>query len=303
MSFLFKIFRFRTMQLSVLTRPPSTSLLRSGTLLGGLRVCFGFWGICQFPPAALARVLVTAAAALGTCVGGGCAGPDLMPAEQVVSPYSITTGEVLLAVAPLRNESGTGVVDTLAMTDRLVQKLDEITGITCLPTNRSLQAMRALGMEFVSSPSDAKKLGRALGVDGLVVGTITAYDPYDPPKLGLTLAIFGSDGRLAGNKGGGPDPVAMQSAGSEAAVSAGLFRDQPLTVVSEMLDGRDQGVQMNVRRYAEGRTEQATALGWRGFMVNMDLYSQFASWWSVYRLMSEERLRVSRTADAERRNK
>jgi len=234
---------------------------------------------------------------------GGCAGPDLTPAEQIVSPYSITTGEVLLAVAPLRNESGTGLVDTLAMTDRLVQKLDEVTGITCLPTNRSLQAMRALGMEFVSSPSDAKKLGRALGVDGLVVGTVTAYDPYDPPKLGLTLAIFGSDGRLAGNRASGADPIAMQSAGSEVGMNAGLFRDQPLTVVSEMLDGRDQGVQMNVRRYAEGRTEQATALGWRGFMANMDLYSQFASWWSVYRLMSEERLRVSRTADAERRTK
>ena len=261
------------------------------------------WGFPQRSSDRLSCLLPALAIAAASVLIGGCAGPDLTPAEQIVSPYSITTGEVLLAVAPLRNESGTGLVDTLAMTDRLVQKLDEVTGITCLPTNRSLQAMRALGMEFVSSPSDAKKLGRALGVDGLVVGTVTAYDPYDPPKLGLTLAIFGSDGRLAGNRASGADPIAMQSAGSEVGMNAGLFRDQPLTVVSEMLDGRDQGVQMNVRRYAEGRTEQATALGWRGFMANMDLYSQFASWWSVYRLMSEERLRVSRTADAERRTK
>jgi hypothetical protein len=266
-----------------------------------LRAAFARWGLHQFGRSASVWGLV--AASLICTAAGGCAQPDLVPAEQIVSPYPIVTGEVLLAVAPLRNESGAGVIDTLAMTDRLVQKFDEITGITCLPTNRALQAMRALGMEFVSSPNDAKKLARALGVDGLVVGTITAYDPYDPPTLGMTLAMFGSDGRLAGNRAGGTDPIAMQSAGSEAANRSGLFRDQPLTVVSEMLDARDQGVQMNVRRYAEGRTEPATALGWKGYLANMDLYSQFASWWSVYRLMSEERLRVSRTADAERRTK
>lgn len=251
-----------------------------------------------------ARSLAAAGVALAALLLGGCqSGPELVPAEQIVSPYSLAAGEVLLAVAPLRNESGTASVDSMALTDLVVQKFDEVKGITCLPTNRTLQAMRALGLSTVSSPADARRLARALGIDGLVVGTVTAYDPYDPPKLGLTLALFGSEGRLAGSRGGAGDPMAMQTAGTEAAVNNGLFREQPLTVVSEMLDARDQGVQMNVKRYAEGRTEPSTALGWKGYLANADLYNQFASWWTVYRLVQEERLRVSRTADAERRGK
>lgn len=250
------------------------------------------------------RLLAVAGAILAAAVIGGCQSTqELVPAEQIVSPYALAAGEVLLAVAPLRNESGTASVDSMALTDTVVQKLDEIKGITCLPTNRTLQAMRALGLTTVSSPADTRRLARALGIDGLVVGTVTAYDPYDPPKLGLTLALFGSEGRLAGSRGEQGDPIALQTASTEAAMNNGLFREQPLTVVSEMLDARDQGVQMNVKRYAEGRTEPSTALGWRGYLANADLYNQFASWWAVYRLVQEERLRVSRTADAERRGK
>ncbi len=31
---------------------------------------------------------------------------------------------------------------------------------------------------------------RLLGCDGLVIPTVTAYDPYDPPKFGASLQLF-----------------------------------------------------------------------------------------------------------------
>lgn len=240
---------------------------------------------------------------------GGCAAqPELLPPEQVVSPYPISRGEVLLAVAPLRNESGTSTADALGLTDALAQRLDAIEGVTCIPTNRVIQAQRALGMNSISSPADARRLLKALGTDGLVVGTITAYDPYDPPKLGLTLALFGTPGgRLdAPGTAATGDPTALRMSGSGAGSGGGAgggIGDQPLATVSEMLDARGQDVQMNVKRYAEGRSEAKSALGWRSYLANMELYNQFGGWWTVYRLMQEERLRVSRGADAERRGK
>lgn len=245
--------------------------------------------------ATLALLLGVFASSLTT----GCAQTaELQPPEQLTTPYPMRSGEVLLAVAPLRNESGTSAVDVLGISDMLVQRVDAIGGITCLPLNRTLAAMRALGMPVVSSPADAARLARALGADGLIAGTVTAYDPYDPPRFGLALALFGADNKLQGIAVGQSDPLNMQMMATEVTAGRGLFRDQPLSVMSETLDGRDQGVQMNVRRFAEGRTEQGTALGWRAYLSNMDLYTQFATWWSVHRLIQEERMRISRLPNA-----
>jgi len=244
----------------------------------------------------------TLALLLGVFAGSlalGCAQTaELQPPEQLTTPYPIRAGEVLLAVAPLRNESGTSAIDVLAISDLLVQRVDSIGGITCLPLNRTLAGMRALGMPVVSTPAEAARLARALGADGLIAGTVTAYDPYDPPRFGLALALFGADNKLQGVGVGQSDPLNMQMVATEATSGRGLFRDQPLSVISETLDGRDQGVQMNVRRFAEGRTEPGTALGWRAYLANMDLYTQFATWWSIHRLIQEERMRISRLPNA-----
>lgn len=233
-------------------------------------------------------VAVLAAAGSGGCVNR----PELVPPEKLVSPYSTTASKPLWAVAPMANETGTTAADTLAVTDAVVARSAEIQGITVLPLNRTLAVMRALNMPAITSPADARRLADALGADSIMVGTVTAYDPYDPPKLGLTLALY-SRGRS------NPlDLSKIRSAAADVPVSASGFGDQPSSLVSEYLDGQNHEVLMNLRRYAEGRHDPSAALGWRRYTASMELFTEFAAYWSVLRLLEEERLKAARTTVA-----
>lgn len=237
--------------------------------------------------AVLGAAVVTMAAGLGGCAGR----PDLTAPEVQVAPYGTVGNEIVWALAPLRNESGVSQVDVLAVSDTFVGVLTEVRGITCLPMNRTLAAMRALDMASVNSPTDAKRLAAMLGADGVVVGTITAWEPYDPPKLGVNVALFARDGAM-GVSPTGVNPVNL--ANSPVDTRPAGFAERPLAVVSEHLDGKSHEVQMDVRRYAEGRHEGATALGWRRYMASMELFTQFAANHLAGRLLQSERLRLAR---------
>lgn len=229
-------------------------------------------------------------------LAGACTGnkeTPLSPPEVVVAPYDATKGEVLFAVVPLVNESGVGFVDTGLISDTLVSKLDEVRGIACLPLNRTIAAMRARNIRAVRSPAEARVIASTLGVDGLVVGSITAYDPYDPPKLGYKLALFSRE-----SDGGAMtiDPFKLQSAYTDApkATAAAMrYDNRPVATASEYLDGANHEVQMTLRRYAVGRHDPDAALGWRKLLASMDLYTEFAAHHAVARLMETERLRLA----------
>ncbi|MCA3006414.1 MAG: hypothetical protein LW650_01725 [Planctomycetaceae bacterium] len=227
-----------------------------------------------------------------TAATGGCASqPELSAPEVQVAPYGTAGNEIVWALAPLRNESGVSQVDVLAVSDTFVGVLTEVRGITCLPMNRTLAAMRALEMASVNSPTDAKRLAMMLGADGVVVGTITAWEPYDPPKLGMNVALFARDGAMA-TAPTGVNPVSL--ANSPVDTRPAGFAERPLAVVSEHLDGKSHEVQMDVRRYAEGRHEDTFALGWRRYLASMELFTQFVANHLTARLMQSERLRLAR---------
>lgn len=239
------------------------------------------------------RTRAALAAVLSVLMGFmGCAPkPDLVAPAVLVSPYAGGNRPVVWAVAPLSNESGTSAVDPLAVSDAIVARAAEARGLAVLPLNRTLAAMRALGMNAVRSPGEARRLAAALDADAIIVGSVTAYDPYDPPTLGLMLGLYS---RL-GDAGKGVDPKAMRSAATDGGTPGGPDGDAPLAVVSEHLDAHNHEVLMNLRRYAEGRHDPKAALGWRQYTASMELYTEFAAYWSVHRLLQEERLRVSRS--------
>jgi hypothetical protein len=241
------------------------------------------------------RVMLGSSLVLAAALSGCNSGPkqaELVPPELLVAPYDTSRGEVLWAVAPLGNESGVSTVDTDLVADALVAKIDQARGIACLPLNRTIAAMRSRGMRSVRTPGDARILATALGVDALLVGNITAYDPYDPPKLGLSLALY-SRQRAEGDE---LDPVKLKTSFSDyGQISRSQFADRPAAVVSETLDGANHEVQMELRRYATGRHDQTSALGWRSALASMDLYTEFAAHFAVSRLLEQERLRLGRS--------
>lgn len=217
---------------------------------------------------------------------------ELTPPELLTSPYGVSA-EPLWAVAPLRNESGTSAADAMLASDALVARIAEIRGITCLPMNRTLAAMRALRMSSIQSAEDAQALADALGVDAIVAGSLTAWDPYTPPKVGMAIGLYPGRRSAMVRASRFADAKSMQLAANEGSgvVQSGA---QPLSVVAEHLDATNHAVLFNVRRYAEGRHDFDTAFGWRRYTASMDLYVEFGAYWTIYRLLQEERVRVGR---------
>lgn len=239
------------------------------------------------------RVVLTAV--VGSALLPGCSsGPALTPPRTLVAPYAGPASEVTFAVVPLRNESGTSAVDSLAVSDALVGRLAEVRGIDCVPLNRTLQVMQAAGMDSVQSPAEAKELAGALGVDALVLGSITAYDPYDPPVLGLSLALYAPSGSLAVGDAEMLDTrrLTYQPTDYDYFASMGVIADRPVSSLAEHLDARNHGVLMDLRMYAEGRSDRESALGWRVYTRSMDRYTEFAVWHAVSGLMDREWIRV-----------
>ncbi len=148
----------------------------------------------------------------------GCASSKdpLGTPTALVAPYETIQGDVLWAVAPPRNESGVGLLDPLTIADTLAATIQEVRGVSVVPVNRTIGAVRALGMYQVTSGADARRLALELGVDAVVVGSITAWNPYKPPRLGLSLALYGRPGsdRLT-ERSADIDPRQLTSATTE----------------------------------------------------------------------------------------
>ena len=233
---------------------------------------------------------------------GGCAKHDrygpLTEPHVLVAPYDTSQGQVLWAVVPLRNESGTSAADPLEISDAVVAAAAQVRGVRAKPLNSTIAAMRALKMDRVDNPTQAKALAAEMGVDGLILGSITAYDPYDPPVLGLALVLYARGGPMDTRGSAQLDTRTLVYQPTDYRYfSRSTFNDAPASAVSEHLDARNQGVQMLLRRYAEGRIDSKSALGWRTYMASMGLYTQFAAHHTVGRLLDHEWLRLARSVN------
>ncbi len=229
-------------------------------------------------------------------------------APPLDSPYPTRH---IWAIAPLRNESGSSSADGLALADHLARQLENASNLDVLPVNRTLAAMEAIELGWVASPQQAKRLLETLGADGLVVGTITAYDPYDPPKLGLAIELYtnpaveASDAAVLGSPSaesiepGSADSLAslQRLAWSATAVSTqpdgGGATKQPVSVVSAFFDGASPKVRMGLEHYAHERGEPRVAESWHTYRISMDLYSEFVSYVMSWRLLRVEAQRIS----------
>ena len=208
------------------------------------------------------------------------------------------------AVAPLANESGRLQVNGARVADHLTRQLEQADGLDVVAVNRVLAAMESLDMSAVRKPADAVKLRQALGVDALVVGTVTAYDPYDPPKLGLAVELYTGRDRPRARL----DIRELTRAGTDQTVQPPPAVDptKPVSVVSGFYDAADPDVRRKLKRYGSQRGAEAPAEGdllqrirgeedpenWRLYRLSMDLYTEFVSHVVSERLLAAERSRL-----------
>lgn len=224
--------------------------------------------------------------------GTGCGTGQPPPyGREVVSVLPGNRAQVW-AVAPAVNLSGQREVDPLLQSDVLYHKLQEVRGLTVLPVDRVVQVYAALRIEQVQSPEQAAVVCEALGADALIVPTVTAFDPYDPPKWGGSLQMFRSA------RGGGPPPVdvrelARAAAPDPAALPAGPT-DAGFVQAVGMFDAANGTVRDAVLGYARGRHDPVGPMGPREYLVSMDRYVGFA-----YHTLVGDLLRAEARAQAD----
>ena len=241
-------------------------------------------------------VLGAAAMLLLLLLAGGCAKRRevVQVNAPLLSPYSQPQ---VWAVAPLANESGVSVADDLAIADTLADEVQKIEDIDALPVQRVLDGMRAMDIGAIASPQEARALARLIGADAIVVGTITTYDPYRPPKLGLILQLYLADETTDAAVATATDLNRLRTAASDVtlAVEAAAPDGAPSTAAG-IFDAADNGVRLDVEAFARGRTQSVTAMGWERYLAVMDLYTQYVSHRLLKQLLVAERSRLGGSA-------
>ena len=232
--------------------------------------------------------LIVALLLLATLLAAGCNPPR----EKLVSPvvlYAPYDRPQLWAVAPFANESGVSLVKPDRIADAFVEQGEEIDGVSMVPVNRVLNAMRKLQLHSVSSPADARALMNALGVDGLIVGTVTAYEPYPPPKMGAAVHLFRRETSSPMTQ---LDPVKVTRAANDRISPGAVSNHESIAQASGMFDSSNHLTAAWLDHYATGRTELDSAFGKRIYLVNMELYTQFVAYRLLHDLLEIERARL-----------
>ncbi len=202
----------------------------------------------------------------------------------LASPYDRPQ---LWAVVPFNNESGVSVVKTDRVADIFAEQTEAIDGVSAIPVNRVLTAMHRLDLRAVSTPADAKALMTVLGVDGLIVGTVTSYNPYPPMKMGAAVQLYR---REATAQATSLDPVQITRASNDHAMPTAA--NEPVAQASGVFDASNHQTLAWLDDFTTGRSEPNSAYGKRIYLANMEMYTQFVAYRLLHDLLAVEQSRL-----------
>jgi len=97
-----------------------------------------------------------------------------------------------VAVAPFVNLSDEPTVDGREFAKAYFAELQATPGFEVVPLGVVEETMIAEGIDL-SDPSDARRLATLLGVDAVVVGAVTDYTPYYPPRCGMRVEWYAAN--------------------------------------------------------------------------------------------------------------
>jgi hypothetical protein len=198
------------------------------------------------------------------------------------------TRQQVWAIAPAVNLSGEEHVDPLLQADLLYQQLQAVSGITVVPVNRVAEVYASLRIEKVESEEQAAIVCDLLGCDGLIVPTVTAYDPYDPPKFGAALQLFMPHGILSQQAAIDVHELARQATPGPNDAMPSPTHGNFIQVVG-MFDSANGSVRQAVLNYAKGRNDPTGPLGDKEYFMSMDRYSGFVYSSLIAQLINEAR--------------
>jgi len=97
-----------------------------------------------------------------------------------------------VAVAPFFNLSTEPTVDGARFALAYFNQLQQVPGFEVVPVGVVEQAMKERNIQL-KGPEDAQRLAQDLGVDAIVIGAVTDYSPYYPPRCALQVEWYASN--------------------------------------------------------------------------------------------------------------
>jgi hypothetical protein len=137
--------------------------------------------------------LLFAAAPLLASVCGCALWPDRIVEPQFHNPLPQLHR---VAVLPFYNQSAEPTVDGEAIALAYYNELQTIPGFEVMPVGVTRQMLAASIAATGAEPrtgADFQRLAQLMGVDAVLVGSITEYSPYYPPRIGLAVDWYAAN--------------------------------------------------------------------------------------------------------------
>lgn len=132
-------------------------------------------------------------AAIAACLAG-TAGCNVLLPEVSTQPVLHNPFPQLsrVAVAPFFNQSDEATVDGRQFAMAYFAELQDVPGYEVVPVGVVEQTMIRHAVDL-SSPGEARRLAQLLGVDAVLVGSVTDFSPYYPPRCGLRVEWYAAN--------------------------------------------------------------------------------------------------------------
>jgi hypothetical protein len=136
--------------------------------------------------------------AWGLALLSGCAlVPDVTEKPRFHNPFPQLSK---VAILPFYNQSREPTVDGDSIAIAYYNELQAIPGFEVMPVGAAKRFMESAGRE-PQSGADFQRLAKMMGVDAVIVGAVTEYSPYYPPRMAMSVDWY------AANPGFHPIPV------------------------------------------------------------------------------------------------
>jgi hypothetical protein len=115
--------------------------------------------------------------------------PHTTQEPQIHNPFPQLTK---VAVAPFFNLSSEPTVDGRQFGEAYFAALQSIPGFEVIPIGVVEQAARRHGLQL-NGPDQARQLAQLVGADAIVIGAVTDFSPYYPPRCGLQIEWYATN--------------------------------------------------------------------------------------------------------------
>ena len=175
------------------------------------------------------QLRIASIAALAALLASGCAlVPDKVLQPQFHNPFPQLHK---VAVLPFYNQSAEPTVDGEEVAMAYYNELQAIPGFEVMPVGVAKQLLVASRID-PHLASDFQQLARFMRVDAVLVGSVTDYSPYYPPRIGIAVDWY------AANPGFHPIPAGYGlpwGSAEEEYIPSSLVREAEFALAREQL--------------------------------------------------------------------